>query len=167
MILPLVSIRNGFRLHFEATKTTSFCLSCHIMEPYGESLLLEDETYLPAAHFQNRRVDREHACFTCHTQYTLFGDVKAKMNGLKHLLVYYSGRTPEVIELYSPYHNRECLYCHTGARRFEDLHAYDMDTLLSNERTCMECHGNAHDVANVHQAAKWQDSIEQLLESTP
>ena len=52
------------------------------MEVYGESLLLADERHLPAAHFQNGRVDREHACFTCHTQYTLFGDMKAKMTGL-------------------------------------------------------------------------------------
>lgn len=166
-VLPVVSVRSGFLLHYEATKSTSFCLSCHVMEPYGESLLAADENYLPAAHFQNGRVDRKQACFTCHTQYTLFGDMKAKMNGLKHLLVYYSGRTPDEIELYSPYNNRECLYCHTGGRRFEELHEYDMDTLTSNERTCMECHGSSHDVANVHQRAKWKDSVEELLELSP
>ncbi len=166
-VLPVASIRSGFRLHFEATKTTSFCLSCHVMEPYGESLLLADESYLPAAHFQNGRIDRDYACFTCHTQYTLFGDMKAKMNGLKHLWVYYTGQTPEQIELYSPYNNRECLYCHVGGRRFEELHEYDMNTLVSNERACMECHGNTHDVASVHGAAKWKDSVQEILEFKP
>jgi len=166
-VLPIATVRNGFRVHFEATKTTSFCLSCHVMEPYGESLLLADETYLPAAHFQNGLVDRDYACFTCHTQYTLFGDMAAKTNGLKHGWVYYPGRTPAQIELYGPYNNRECLYCHQGGRRFEELHEHDMDTLVSNESTCMECHGSSHDVAKVHDAPKWKDSIEEILEWTP
>lgn len=166
-VMPIASIRAGFDLHYESTKTTAFCLSCHVMEPYGESLLLEDSSYLPAGHFQNGRVDREYACFACHTQYTLFGDLTAKLNGVKHLLVYYSGRTPEKIELYSPYNNRECLYCHSGGRRFEELHEEDMSLLLSNEASCMECHGSAHDVAAVGNAPKWKDSIEEVLEWKP
>lgn len=167
LVLPLASIRYGLGLHFEATKTTSFCLSCHVMEPYGESLLVAEEDYLPAVHFQNRLVDREHACYACHTQYTLFGDVAAKMNGLKHLWVYYVGEPPEPIELYSPYNNRECLYCHSGMRRFEELHEADMEMLVANEVSCMECHGIAHDVANVDQAPKWKSSMEVVLEETP
>lgn len=166
-VLPIASARSGFSLHFEATKSTSFCLSCHVMEPYGETLLLEDESYLPAAHFQNGLVDREHACFTCHTQYTLFGDMAAKINGLKHVWVYYTGQTPDPIELYTPYNNRECLYCHQGGRRFEELHEHDMQTLVANEMTCMECHGSAHDVASVREAPKWKDSIEEILEWQP
>ena len=166
-VLPVASMRAGLSLHFEQTKTVSFCLSCHSMEPYGESLLLADESYLPAAHFQNGRVDRQYACFTCHTQYTLFGDMKAKMNGLRHLWVYYTGQTPEQIELYVPYNNRECLYCHTGGRRFEELHEYDMSTLVSNERSCMECHGKSHDAASVHELAKWKDTVDELLELKP
>lgn len=166
-VLPVASIYNGFQLHFEATKTTSFCLSCHVMEPYGDSLLLEDVSYLPAGHFQNRRVDRDRACFDCHTQYTLFGDVTAKINGLKHVWVYYTGQTPDPIQLYSPYHNRECLYCHEGARRFEELHEYDMEALVSNEASCMDCHGKAHDVANVDELPKWNDSIGEILEQEP
>jgi len=165
-VLPLASMRAGFNLHFQDTKSVSFCLSCHSMEVYGESLLLADEGHLPAAHFQNGRVDREHACFTCHTQYTLFGDMKAKMNGLKHLLVFYTGQTPEKIELYSPYLNRECLYCHTGGRRFEDLHEHDMASLVNNEISCMDCHGKAHDVANVPGAEKWKPSVQELLRSS-
>lgn len=166
-VFPLASMRAGLNIHFESTKQTSFCLSCHAMEPYGESLLLEDESYLPAAHFQNRRVDRKYACFTCHTQYTLFGDMKAKMNGLKHLWIYYTGQTPDKIELYNPYRNRECLYCHTGSRRFEELHEYDMNELVSNEISCMDCHGKAHDASTAAGAPKWNPSIHEMLEATP
>lgn len=167
LALPIASVRAGFVLHYESTKATSFCLSCHVMEPYGESLLVADETSLPAAHFQNGRVERDRACFTCHTQYTLFGDLNAKLNGLAHMWVYYSGQTPENIQLYSPYANRECLHCHSGARRFEELHADDMSVLVADEIACMDCHGLAHDVANVHAAEKWKPSINELLELRP
>ena len=51
LVLPVASMRAGLNLHFEKTKSVSFCLSCHPMEVYGESLLLADESYLPAAHF--------------------------------------------------------------------------------------------------------------------
>lgn len=177
-VLPVASLRAGFRLHFEETKTVPFCLSCHSMEVYGDSLLVADETYLPANHFQNGRVDRRTACFDCHTQYTIFGDLKAKMVGLKHLYVHYIGQTPDEIELYTPYLNRECTYCHTGGRRFEVLHDHDMASLANNEISCMECHGGrerVHDVENVPQAEKWiQDpqfrglpTVRELLELKP
>ncbi len=165
--LPVASVRAGFNLHYESTKTTSFCLSCHVMEPYGESLMVADESSLPAAHFQNGRIDRKVACFTCHTQYTLFGDLNAKLNGLTHLWVYYTGQTPERIELYSPYQNRECLYCHAGARRFEEIHVADMPELVSNGIKCMDCHTTAHDVAGASAAEKWKPSIQELLEVRP
>jgi hypothetical protein len=34
---------------------------------------------------QNNRIPKEHACYTCHTDYTMFGDVNAKMRGLQHI----------------------------------------------------------------------------------
>ena len=166
-VVPLVSLRAGLSTHMEGTKTTEFCLSCHVMEPYGQSLLLADERYVPAAHFQNRRVDRDTACFTCHTQYTIFGDVAAKLNGLQHAYVYFTGQTPDVIELYAPYHNRECLHCHVGARRFDELHAHDMSELVANTVSCMTCHGDAHDVHGLAGQPMWLDSIEPALEGGP
>ena len=166
-IVPIASLRGGLSTHLQSSKSTEFCMSCHVMEPYGQSLLLDDEDHLPAAHFQNRRVERDHACFVCHTQYTMYGDVKAKLNGLKHLWVYYSGQTPERIELYSPYKNRECLHCHLGARRFEDLHSHDKTDLVANEISCMDCHGRAHDVQNLEGAAMWTQGLAEALEGGP
>lgn len=163
-VLPVASMRAGFRLHFESTKETSFCLSCHVMEPYGESLLVADDSFLPAAHFQNRRVDRKYACFECHTQYTIFGGMKAKMRGLRHAWVYYTGQAPEKIEPYSPLHNRECLYCHTGSRDYEELHEDDKAELMNNEGSCMECHGRMHEVATVDAAPKWKPTIQEMLD---
>ena len=59
------------------------------MEAHGKSLYIDDPTYVPAAHFQNNRIPKEQACFTCHTNYTMFGDVYGKIRGLQHIYVYY------------------------------------------------------------------------------
>ena len=162
-VLPIASMRAGFDLHWEHSKSTNFCMSCHVMEPYGESLLIADEEYVPAAHFQNRRIKYDRACFQCHSQYTMFGDTKAKLNGLNHLLVYYTGRTPDEIELYQPYHNRECLYCHVGSRHFEAEHEDDMEDLVSNEVSCLDCHDMHHDIEDLDEQELWKPSLEDVL----
>jgi len=72
-LLPLMAVWAGVSRHMEHAKTTEFCLSCHTMEDYGRSLYVDDRSYLPAAHFQNNRVPRDRACYTCHTDYTMFG----------------------------------------------------------------------------------------------
>lgn len=156
-LLPLLITGMGFALHLEHAKTTDFCISCHVMEPYGKSLNYDDTDHLPAGHFQNRRVPREMACYTCHTQYTMFGDVNAKLGGLKHVWVYYTGQTPEKIELYEPYHNRECLHCHGESRTFIEggLHADMMGELRANEMSCLECHEFVHDAANADDHDTW------------
>ena len=147
-VIPGLATAMGLSAHMERSKKTEFCLSCHVMEPYGKSLQLDDASALPASHFQNRRIDREHACFTCHTTYTLFGDVKAKLTGLKHVYVNYLGEVPDKIELYEPYNNRACLHCHAGARSFEesDLHKEMRADLASNTTSCLECHDVVHQV---------------------
>src|SRR5262245_12694626 len=81
-VVPVLAAVMGLEEHMERSKTTEFCLSCHPMEKYGKSLHVDDIAFLPATHYQFGRVPRETACFACHTNYTLFGDYKAKLNGL-------------------------------------------------------------------------------------
>jgi cytochrome c-type protein NapC len=166
-LVPIASIRVGFQVHLQGSKDTRFCMSCHVMRPYGQSLLVADDSHLPAGHFQNRRVDRDHACFSCHTQYTMFGDLNAKMNGLRHLWVQATGRVPEKLHLYAPYNNRECLHCHVGARRFDELHRDDMTQLVANEISCLECHGNGHDVEALASAEMWTEDLGRALQGGP
>ena len=156
-LLPATSLWAGYELHMERSKSTEFCLSCHVMEPYGQSLLIDDLTYLPASHYQNRRIDREHACFTCHTNYGLFGDYKAKARGLRHLYVYFLGEPPEKIELYEPFNNRECLHCHDGARNFVATHEEDVPALRSNETSCLDCHDMVHAADEVATLPRWKE----------
>ncbi len=162
LVLPMLATAMGLSAHMEQSKSTEFCLSCHVMEPYGRSLRVDDAAWLPAQHFQNNRVPRDRACFTCHTDYTLFGDAKAKLRGLRHVYVYYLGAVPEKIQLYEPYSNRECLHCHAGARTFEesDLHKEMRVDLGSNTTSCMECHDAVHNVGELEGKPLWNDRKE-------
>jgi cytochrome c-type protein NapC len=159
LVLPLLATAMGLSAHMEQSKTTEFCLSCHVMEPYGKSLQVDDQTWLPAQHYQNNRVPRDKACFTCHTDYTMFGDVNAKLRGLRHVYVNYIGEIPEKIELYEPYNNRECLHCHAGARAFEesDLHKEMRADLGSNATSCLECHDAVHNVHEMEGKPLWKE----------
>jgi cytochrome c-type protein NapC len=159
LVLPLLATGMGLSAHVEQSKSTEFCLSCHVMEPYGQSLLVDDASALPAQHYQNNRVPRDQACFTCHTDYTMFGDYKAKLRGLRHVYVNYLGTIPAEIKLYEPYNNRECLHCHAGARAFEesDLHKEIRADLGSNATSCLECHDAVHEVHDLKGKPLWKE----------
>jgi nitrate/TMAO reductase-like tetraheme cytochrome c subunit len=160
-LLPGLVTALGLERHVERSKQTSFCTSCHIMEPYGRSLLADDTESLVASHFQNGRIPRDKACFTCHTTYTMFGDTKAKLTGLKHVWVNYVGTRPAKIALYTPYNNRECLHCHAGTRSYEEneMHADDLEGLAKGETSCLECHSTVHDVENVAGKTLWKEHL--------
>src|ERR1022692_2967298 len=166
-ILPSLAVWAGVHEQVERSTTTRFCLSCHVMGDFGRSLHVDDRGYIPAAHFQNNFVPRDHACFTCHTDYTMFGDYRAKWRGLHHVWVEYFGTVPNPaeIKLYTPYNNRECLHCHAGARSYEEnsRHVKDPNTLplaSENRLSCMssDCHDTVHDVGTLKDVTFWKAS---------
>jgi cytochrome c-type protein NapC len=164
-LLPLICLAMGTNYHIERSKQTQFCLSCHEMEPYGKSLMVDDPAHLAAAHFQNHRVPADAACFTCHTTYAMFGDIRAKMHGLRHVYVHYlrTPPAPEDIRLYDPFNNRECLHCHLGARSFEEGAVHTADPALlpavkANKTSCLSsgCHEVVHNVGTLKDAKFWK-----------
>ena len=163
-ILPVLAAMGGTSAHMERSKETKFCLSCHIMEPYGRSLHVDDPTYIAARHYQNNRVPRDSACYTCHTDYGMYGDIKSKIRGLRHVYIQYLGTAPNPIKLYNPYNNRECLHCHEGARGFEggvmhNLEATTMQDIKSNKISCTSsgCHEVVHNVAHLGEVKMWKE----------
>ena len=161
-VFPLLASSAAGKAHLERSKSTSFCLSCHVMEQYGRSLHIDDLDHVPAKHFQNNRVPRESACYSCHTTYTMYGNLSAKLRGLKHLYVQYLGKIPDRVALYTPYNNRECLHCHAGMRKYEETssHHKSEDMLAraaANELSCVSgnCHDIVHDVGNLLDAPIW------------
>lgn len=167
-ILPVMASIAGVATHLEHSKSTEFCMSCHEMQPYGQSLLIDDSERLPAAHYQNRRVEREFACYTCHTDYTMFGDINSKLRGLKHVWVHYLGEIPPPgeIALYEPYQNRECLHCHAGARSFTEnvMHEDILADLEAGDMSCLDCHTETHDAGNVEEYDRWEPAHELELD---
>lgn len=157
-ILPVVATVLGASIHLRNSTSTEFCLSCHTMEPYGKSLRIDEPGFVPASHFQNNRIPREHACFTCHTDYTMFGDMNAKLRGLKHVYVYYLKSPPAKLALYEPYKNRECLHCHANARSYEEKPPHNLMKvqLDSNQMSCLTCHNKIHNVAQLDKVKLWK-----------
>ncbi len=164
-VFPVTAGVLGLRAQVEHATHTEFCVSCHVMELHGKSLRIDDTSLLAAAHFQGGRIPRDKACFTCHTTYAMFGDMRAKLIGLKHMYVNYIKGPPAetAVRLYTPYNNRECLHCHSGTRRFEEgkihrLVAGRIEKIRLNELSCVssECHSVMHDVANLGDGAEWK-----------
>jgi nitrate/TMAO reductase-like tetraheme cytochrome c subunit len=160
--LPVIVMAFGTEEHMEQSKRTEFCLSCHVMKNYGKSLMVDDNEFVPAAHFQNNRIPRDMACYTCHTQYTMYGDLKSKIRGLKHLYYQYLGTIPDSIKLYEKYSNRECLHCHEGSRKFDAVGAHNespaaKDSILADTKSCMTsgCHDVIHNVHELKDATFW------------
>ncbi|MGA8268424.1 MAG: hypothetical protein WB787_11720, partial [Candidatus Acidiferrales bacterium] len=78
-ILPALCIVGGMNAHVQRSEQTSFCISCHVMIPYGQSLYIDDPAHIPAQHFQNHRVPPDMACFSCHADYTIYGPLNDKV----------------------------------------------------------------------------------------
>lgn len=158
LIMPLALMGIGVTRSLDGSKQKEFCTSCHEMEVYEVSLHIDDPEYMPAVHYQNRLVPTDNACYACHTDYTLHGDFKAKLNGMKHLLVHYFGDVPPPGEIkpYETYPNANCLKCHAESRRFEKKPAHNskgvtLEELYANKKSCTSasCHGKIHDIVNL------------------
>ncbi|MDX2021392.1 MAG: NapC/NirT family cytochrome c [Deltaproteobacteria bacterium] len=158
VVLPVVTSAGSMAVGFHQSSRTVFCLTCHEMQNHGKSLFADNPKSLVAAHYQNRLVDRDSICYSCHKDYAMFGDVKAKLNGLRHVYVHYLGSIPNKFALYQPYPNSNCLHCHADARRFVEgqAHAGVMTKILSNQMSCLGCHNVAHDMKNVEAGNFWQ-----------
>lgn len=156
--LPLLVSGGSLSAGFHQSSQTSFCLSCHEMQRYGASLFADNRAALSAAHYQNRFVDRDSTCYSCHADYALFGDAKAKLNGLRHVWVHYFGKVPDKIALYQPYRSANCLHCHEDARRFVEAppHQPILASLYEGTTSCFGCHNVAHDMKAVDERKLWQ-----------
>ena len=155
-VMPVALAGGGVTAHIEHSKRTEFCLSCHIMKPYGQSLRLDDPSHLAASHFINRRIPTDQACYTCHADYTMFGGAKAKLRGLRHVWVWLTVDRKPPLALYQPFPNENCLHCHAGAKSFEEgaVHTADPETMpliKANKLGCTSsgCHELNHDTANL------------------
>jgi cytochrome c-type protein NapC len=157
LCLPSLALLGGLGHAMNESRTTAFCLSCHEMTDHGRSLFVDDRNVMPAVHYQRRLIDRDTICYDCHTDYAMFGEVKTKINGLRHLWVHYLAETPDELAVYAPYPNANCLHCHDDARGYLEAapHHGLFEQLQSNERSCLDCHGGGHALDRVEEGDFW------------
>ena len=161
-VLPALCIVGGMNTHIQRSEQTQFCISCHVMVPYGRSLYVDEPSHLPAQHFQNHRVPPDMACYSCHADYSIYGPLKDKMQGLKRIYMQYVSTPPDPAAIRIPggFQNDQCLHCHAGARDFEDdaIHSAMMDSIKSGQTSCLTsgCHDTAHDIANLNKLKFWK-----------
>lgn len=157
VLLPGVAMLGGSGYVYNGSSTTEFCISCHEMEPHGQSLFVDDPAALPAMHYQQRLIDRDHACFQCHTNYAMFGDLAAKVDGLGHVWAHYLGDHEGPFQLYAPYPNHNCLHCHDDARGYLEAagHQGHFEELRADEVSCLKCHDAGHAHERVQEGVFW------------
>ncbi len=163
ILLPISAAMMGVASGVERSQRTDFCATqCHEMAPFAKSLTVDDSEYLAATHVQRGLVPRDRACYTCHTDYAMFGGLKAKLNGFRHVLVHYLGQVPEHPELYAPYDNANCLHCHEGTRAFLKVKAHakgeGFAALRAGGKSCVSagCHDVVHATSTLDDVDIWQ-----------
>jgi len=156
--LPLLLSAGNLSYGVAESSQTRFCLSCHEMQRHGQSLFVDNRQALAAVHYQNRLIDRDTTCYSCHKDYAMFGDVKAKLNGLRHVWAHYVRGVPAKIALYEPFPNANCLHCHDDSRAFLEnaVHRPVFEGLQAGTTSCLGCHRVAHDLGKVGAHQFWQ-----------
>jgi cytochrome c-type protein NapC len=154
-LLPLGAAMSGNYAGFEATKQRRFCGSCHVMTPYANDSGDPKSTTLAARHGRNGMFGHEN-CYTCHADYGMFGTVKTKLGGLRHVYEYVlhyhdmpleEART--AIHIRQPFKNETCMHCHSttnpGWNAIAD-HTSTLERLRTGAVSCASagCHGPAH-----------------------
>ena len=150
-VFPVLYVLGVATERMDTMKSVKFCGGCHVMTPYVTSLSVEDDEPLSSVHFRNNYVPQETACYSCHTGYAMFGEIEAKIRGLRHVWAYVSNSYGDTLALYEPYENEDCLACHRTAQRFKvnKYHVKQKDFFLvvqSGDLSCMAsgCHDVAH-----------------------
>lgn len=146
VLSPLVYFLNA-GLAIQGSKPVEFCNSCHVMNRYVEDLQNPDSDRLAAQHYQFRWIS-DHQCYTCHSDYGLFGGVQAKLAGLRHYVKYYITGYEQPIKILGTYDNKRCLHCHGPVAAYRDVaeHKKNASAIATSEMSCLgsNCHVRPH-----------------------
>ncbi len=145
VLLPVFVWLNTSAIVFEQSKQVAACASCHIMHPFVKDLRNSESRTLAALHYQNRWI-ADNQCYSCHTDYHLFGTMEAKLAGVRHLFNFYTGRYELPIKIAKPHRNSICLHCHGPSKKYQkvELHKQVGADIMANKTTCVECHSPVH-----------------------
>jgi nitrate/TMAO reductase-like tetraheme cytochrome c subunit len=146
VLAPLAYLLNA-GLAVSGAKSVAFCNSCHVMEPYVADLNDPDSEHLAAQHYQFRWIN-DHQCYTCHSDYGLFGDVQAKLAGLRHVWFYTVGGYETPLKIRGTYDNARCLFCHGPVKSYQEIaeHEKNAAEIATSAKSCIggACHVSPH-----------------------
>jgi cytochrome c nitrite reductase small subunit len=146
VLSPLVYLLN-FGLAIQGSKGVEFCNSCHVMNQYVEDLEDPNSERLAAQHYQYRWIS-DHQCYTCHSDYGLFGGAEAKLAGMRHYWKNYVTGFERPIKIRGTYDNKRCLHCHGPVASYRETaeHQKNEAAIVSSEMSCLgsNCHVKTH-----------------------
>ncbi len=144
-VFPALLVLATAGLSFRRAETLSFCSSCHTMTPWVMDLKDPQSKGIAPLHYRNRFILKDQ-CYTCHVDYDFMGPVDAKLDGVRHIVAYYTGiGIHNPIALYKPFPNNNCLQCHGAAAEFQSqTHIAVMAQIKSNAMSCVVCHNPIH-----------------------
>jgi nitrate/TMAO reductase-like tetraheme cytochrome c subunit len=150
IVIPILSVIFANYHVFVGTKESQSCVACHMMAPMGNDMIDPESSTLAARHFQNGYI-RKDACYACHKDYGFQGQVKAKLDGYRHLMRYITDTYEEPILYRGEFNDNNCLSCHEGTYTFHavDEHKPVLEIkMTTGSISCLNCHGRAHPEPN-------------------
>jgi cytochrome c-type protein NapC len=154
-VLPITTAMTGNYTGFEATTKRQFCGSCHVMTPYKLDSEDTQSTSLAARHARNQLFGDAN-CYACHADYGMFGTIKTKAGGVRHVYEYVRRyrnmsleEARENIHIRKPFQNATCMHCHStenpGWKTVKE-HWSLLDEVRTEKVSCASegCHGPAH-----------------------
>jgi cytochrome c nitrite reductase small subunit len=144
LVIPVFVVFLATAHGMQESMTVEACGSCHVMDGHVRDLRDPGSDSLAAVHYKNRYIQENH-CYTCHSDYGMYGTVRAKLDGLGHVWHNARGDYPRPIKIGHPYSNLRCLSCHGSAQNFLAKHEKgEIPKLLAGQDSCLDCHGPAH-----------------------
>ena len=146
--------------HIERSKQTRFCLCCHIMEPHGKSLYVDDQHTCPPRIFRTiafpstRPVTPAIPITLC----TAAIPPKCAACATSTCNIWASRPQPD-IKLYTPIQQSRmpALPSRRAIVRKHPMHMAIHDDLVSNQMSCISsgCHDTVHNVASLDSVKFW------------
>ena len=162
-VFPILTAGVGNVQGFEATKTRTFCASCHVMKEHTDDSDNPMSLSLSSRHARNKLFGDEN-CYACHADYGMYGTLLTKVGGMRHVYYYYLGgysgmsmaEAKAKIRIHAPFPNENCMQCHsTKDALWEERpdHKSALPDLRAGRMSCASagCHGVAH--------PGWQDVL--------
>lgn len=154
LVVPVFVVFLATAHGMQESMTVDACGACHVMDSHVRDLRDPKSTSLAAVHFKNRFILENH-CYTCHSDYGMFGTVSAKLDGLGHVWHNARGDYPTPIKIARPYSNLRCLSCHGGSQKYLAAHeAEELPKLAAGQDSCLDCHGPAHTAGETKEARR-------------